>query len=167
MRASSLFHIYSITLLITTLIMTISNAHADTRIRTPQHAAWQQECSACHIAYPPQLLSAPSWRAIMNGLDQHFGTDARIDQQAHADILRFLEKNAGSGQLSTSAQPPLRITETRWFIHEHSEELPADIWTRPGIKSPANCMACHSGADRGDYSEAGLRLPQNLTIEDD
>ena len=34
MRASSLFQAYSRTLLITTLIMTISNAHADTRIRT-------------------------------------------------------------------------------------------------------------------------------------
>ena len=158
---------YSRALLITTLILTTSNVSADTRIRTPKHAAWQQECSACHIAYPPQLLSALSWRAIMHGLDQHFGTDARIDAQAHADILRFLEKNAGFSETAKTTKPTLRITETRWFIHEHSEELPADIWTRPEIKSPANCMACHSGAERGDYSEAGLRLPHNLHIEDD
>lgn len=131
------------------------------RIRPLNHAAWRQECSACHMAYPPQLLPASSWRAIMQGLDQHFGTDASLDPQQQADILRFLETNAGGpGRPSTDGKPLLRITETRWFVHEHSEELPATIWNRPSVKSPANCMACHTAADRGDYGERTLRVPK-------
>ena len=135
-------------------------ADDDVRIRPPNHAAWRQECGTCHVAYPPQLLPAVSWRAIMNGLDRHFGTDASFDPQQRADILRFLETNAGRGRGSTGGKPRLRITETRWFIHEHSEELPANIWRRPSVKSPANCIACHTAADRGDYSERTLRLPK-------
>lgn len=133
-------------------------ADDDARIRPLNHSAWRQECSACHVAYPPQLLPAASWRAIMNGLDQHFGADASLDPQQRADILRFLETNAGRG--SMGGRPLLRITETRWFIHEHSEELPANIWSRPHVKSPTNCIACHTAADRGDYGERTLRLPQ-------
>ena len=145
------------------LVLVASGVAADERIRPLNHPAWQQECGACHVAYPPQLLSAPSWRAIMNGLDQHFGTDARLDPQAHADMLRFLVQNAGRGKTPVRSQPPLRITETRWFIHEHSEELPAWIWKRSDVKSPANCTACHTAADRGDYSERTLRLPKGFS----
>ena len=42
------------------------------------NAAWKAECGSCHAAYPPGLLPAPSWRAVMAGLDRHFGTDATI-----------------------------------------------------------------------------------------
>lgn len=146
------------------LVLTTGGAFAedddDRRIRPLNHAAWRQECGACHVAYPPQLLPARSWRAIMAGLDQHFGTDASLDPQQHADILRFLEANAGPGRAAKDGKPLLRITETRWFIHEHSEELPANIWNRPSVKSPANCVACHTAADRGDYSEQTLRMPR-------
>ncbi|MGZ8268326.1 MAG: diheme cytochrome c, partial [Burkholderiales bacterium] len=37
---------------------------------------WKAECSSCHVAYPPKLLSAQTWRRLMGGLDKHFGTDA-------------------------------------------------------------------------------------------
>lgn len=90
----------------------------------------------------------------MSGLDRHFGAHARLDSQAQADILHFLELNAGRGETRAGGKPPLRITETRWFIHEHTEELPAGVWNRPDVKSPANCAACYTAADRGDYSEA-------------
>ena len=32
------------------------------RTRVPMLAAYQQECSACHMAYPPGLLPAASWQ---------------------------------------------------------------------------------------------------------
>ena len=41
--------------------------------------AWKSECGSCHVAYPPGLLPAASWRAVMAGLDRHFDTDATID----------------------------------------------------------------------------------------
>ncbi len=40
----------------------------------------------------------------------------------------------------------LRITETRWFLKEHRKEIPAG-------KNPADCAACHRGAEKGIYED--------------
>ena len=124
--------------------------------------AYQAECTSCHIAYPPQLLPARSWRALMAGLDKHFGTDASLDPQSAAAITAFLEQNAGrkrASKYSSSAEPVLRITETRWFVHEH-DEVPARAWKGPKVKGAANCTACHADADQGNFNEHGIRLPK-------
>ena len=117
-----------------------------------QNATWQTECSACHIAYPPGMLPATSWREMMRTLDQHFGTDASLDAQTVAEILPFLEKNAGEGSAKT-----LRITETGWFKHEH-DEVSEIVWKR--VKSPSNCAACHTQADKGNFDEDTIRIPK-------
>ena len=31
-----------------------------------------EECTACHLAYHPSLLSGPEWQVIMANLDDHF-----------------------------------------------------------------------------------------------
>jgi len=120
--------------------------------------AYRTECASCHIAYPPQLLPARSWRALMSGLDKHFGTDASLDPQSAAAITRFLETNAGRDRTGSSI-PVLRITATRWFAHEH-DDVPARTWKLPQVKTASNCAACHTGAEHGDYSERNSRLPQ-------
>jgi hypothetical protein len=125
---------------------------------TARHPAWKAECGGCHVAYPPQLLPARSWDALMSGLDNHFGTDASLDPQTAADIRAFLEHNAGRERTS-SAQPVLRITETSWFAREH-DELPARVWKSAKVRSPSNCGACHMNADQGSYGEGGIRLPK-------
>lgn len=137
-------------------------AHAEGHRYAVNNPAYQAECSACHVAYPPQLLSAASWRAVMGGLDKHFGSDASLDSAAHAEILRYLEAGAGRRDTSVAGKPQLRISETRWFVHEHSEELPRDIWKHPAVKTAANCAACHTAAEKGDYTERTLRLPKGV-----
>ena len=69
------------------------------------NAKWQQECASCHMAFPPGLLPAASWKKMRSGLDQHFGADA-------------------------------------------------------SIKSPSNCMACHAGADKGNFDEHKVMIPK-------
>ena len=123
---------------------------------TASNPAWKTECGSCHVAYPPQLLPARSWRAMMSGLDKHFGTDASIDPGTATEITAFLEQNAGRDRART-AEPQLRITESRWFVKEH-DEVAAHTWKNP--KSAANCAACHLNADQGDYSERGIRIPK-------
>ena len=44
----------------------------------PRNAAFEEECTSCHIAYPPQMLDAHSWQHMMNGLATHFGTGCRL-----------------------------------------------------------------------------------------
>ena len=137
-------------------------AVAGDHVYTVSDPAYQAECASCHIAYPPQLLPARSWRALMSGLDKHFGTDASVDAQSAAAITAFLERNAGrkrASKYSSSAEPVLRITETRWFVHEH-DEVPARVWKDPKVKGAANCTACHADADQGNFNEHGIRLPK-------
>jgi len=133
-------------------------ASADDHSYTATDPTWKSECGSCHIAYPPQLLPASSWRALMSGLDKHFGSDASLDPQTAAGIAAFLEKNAGRDR-SLSRTPALRITETRWFMHEH-DEVPDRVWKNPQVKSAANCTACHVDGDKGDYDEHSIRIPK-------
>ena len=123
------------------------------------NAAWKSECGSCHVAYPPSLLPAASWRAIMAGLDRHFGNDATIDAATAAAIEAFLVANAGRDRSKPpTAEPILRITETRWFRHEHDDVAPA-TFESPAVKSAANCGACHLNADSGRFSEREIRIP--------
>lgn len=130
------------------------------RFNVPKNAAFEEECASCHLAYPPQLLDATSWRALMSGLPKHFGTDASVDEARRLAIADFLVNNAGRrASLGVNGKPALRISETAWFRREH-DEVAAATWNRASIKSPANCAACHTQAAVGDYRERNIRIPQ-------
>lgn len=127
---------------------------------TATNAMFQAECSACHMAYPPGMLPAASWREMMGTLDKHFDTDASLDEATVAEILPFLEQNAAPERKADSGEKPvLRITETGWFKHEH-DEISAATWKRASIKSASNCMACHTSADKGNFDEDSVRIPR-------
>ena len=135
-------------------------ADDDEEIFRVDNPTLRAECGSCHVAYPPQLLPASSWRAIMADLEHHFGSDASLDDATAAEIDAFLQQNAGRERRANNGEPILRITGLGWFKHEHEEELPASIWDHPEVKSPANCEACHTRAADGDYSERSLRVPR-------
>jgi len=113
-------------------------------LRLPESPAYRSECGSCHVAYPPQLLPAESWRALMARLERHFGSDASLDAKTTAEIGRYLERHAG--RRAAPAGPEPRITKTRWFRKEHRDEIPAG-------KNPADCGACQAGAERGIYED--------------
>lgn len=123
------------------------------------NATWRQECGSCHIAYAPGLLPAESWRKIMAGLDKHFDTDASLTAQENKEITDFLVSNASNRWSAASA--PLKITETAWFKRKHDDhEIAPSVWKNPQVKSPANCSACHTQADTGDFKERNIRMPR-------
>ena len=146
------------------------NAHADEHkyqgedrgkpvMPVQANATWQKECGGCHMAFPPGLLPAESWRKTMTGLNQHFGTDASLTPAETTEITAFLVKHASNRWRASSS--PLRITESAWFKSKHdSREIPAAVWKRASVKSPSNCLACHSGADQGDFEEDRVRIPK-------
>jgi hypothetical protein len=143
-----------------TLLLAATPAQADGHVYDITSKTYQSECSACHVAFPPQLMSAASWRAIMSGLDKHFGTDASIDTKAAEELRRYLEQNAStrSKHAASDAKSP-RITTAGWFVREH-REVAATIRSNKSIGSAANCAACHTRADQGDFSERSLRVPR-------
>ena len=120
--------------------------------------SYEAECASCHMAYPPGLLSEKSWQNVMSGLTKHFGTDASVDEKDKIEITNWLKRNAATKQKYSELAPESRITKTSWFIREH-DEIKADVWKRPSIKSPANCGACHTTAAEGIFSERGLKVP--------
>ena len=130
---------------------------------------WKNECSACHMAYPPALLPERSWRKMMTGLESHFGQDASLDAPTAKEITTFLVNNSAERAGNKRAkkvlgsigpkESPQRISETAWFVHEHDEVAP-QVWKRPKIGSPANCVACHPAAEQGNYAEHQIRIPR-------
>jgi nitrate/TMAO reductase-like tetraheme cytochrome c subunit len=125
---------------------------------------WKTECGSCHIAYPPKYLTKENWQKVMGGLDQHFGVNAVMDAQDNQEILKFLLQSAGSGERHSASS--LRISDTPWFKREH-REVSSKTWQNPLIKSRSNCTACHVNAEKGDWSERGIRMPGGLQHGDD
>lgn len=125
---------------------------------TDMPASYEAECASCHMAYPPALLSQQSWKNIMSGLSKHFGTDASLDAKTQTELTNWLVKNATTRQKYSETAPENRITKTSWFIRKH-DEVNAEVWKRSGIKSPANCGACHIDAANGVFSEKNIKIP--------
>ena len=134
------------------------------KLFVPNNPKWKEECGSCHIAYPPQLLTAENWQRLMSGLNKHFGTNAMLDAKDNKDILDFMQRNAGNGNMHSASS--LRIGDTSWFMREH-HEVSSNTWSNPLVKSRSNCTACHVNAERGDWSERGIRMPGNSRHDDD
>lgn len=133
------------------------------------NAKWKAECSSCHTLYHPNLLPEKSWRKIMVGLDQHFGENASLDSVSRDEITRFLAMHSADKANNRRAQrfnqsipandTPVRITETRYFASKH-DEISATTFKRKSIGSAANCIACHQGAEKGNFSESQVKIPR-------
>jgi len=147
-----------ITLAVASVVLVSGTSAAESN-RAPLPPAYVEECGSCHVAFPGRMLDATSWRAVLGGLPQHFGVDASLDPQTLIPIRGYLESSARSEPTSADGKPLLRITETRWFRHEH-DEVPARLWQEPGALKPSDCTACHQGANTGSYAEREIRLPR-------
>ena len=122
----------------------------------------REECGSCHLAFPPSMLPASSWKRMMGELDKHFGSDASVTPAAAERITRYLSENAADtggrrygGKLLRGvalASAPQRITELPKWVNEHND-ISAKEWKRKEVGSKANCAACHSDAERGYFNE--------------
>lgn len=138
-----------------------ATAQADERYKPVRDPVVTEECGACHMAFQPQMLPKNSWVKIMAGLSNHFGEDASLDAKTAGRIEKYhLDNAADSSWLSgkfmrglSKASAPLRITETPYWVREHNGEVPQWAWKEPKIKSKANCLACHKGANQGHYDD--------------
>ena len=140
---------------------TIPDARAESGFRPVQDEVTLKECSDCHMAFPPGLLPARSWQALMAGLGNHFGENATLDEATARHITAYLAANAADSDpryryvlrgLAGDAVP-LRISDTPWWIRQHNEEVRPGAFDDPRVKTKSNCMACHSGAARGEFSD--------------
>jgi hypothetical protein len=133
--------------------------HGSKHNAVPASPLYQQECAACHVAYPPQLLPAASWQALLKNMPHHFGSDATLEPQVVAQLSTWLTANAADAGRMPSRPPEDRISRSTWFVREH-HEVPNRIWQLAIVKKGANCTACHTRAAQGDFNERTIRLPQ-------
>ena len=134
-------------------------AHAERGYAVAPNTKHQQECSSCHLAYPPGLLPAASWGRIMGGLNKHFGTDASLDAASTAEIAGWLQAHAGTDKRGREEPPQDRISKSHWFVRQH-DEVSAATFKRASIGSAANCSACHAAAAKGNFNEHEVHIPK-------
>lgn len=141
---------------------TLATAHADSEgIRLVPLPKYQQECAACHLAYPPGMLPAASWQRMMGALKQHYGTDASLDDASVREISHWLRANAGTYKRVSEPPPQDRITKAAWFLREHrAGEVAPEVWKRASVGSRSNCAACHTRAAQGSFSERDIKIPR-------
>ena len=130
---------------------------------------YQSECSGCHFAYQPGLLSADAWTSVMASLEDHYGDDATLAPEAAKEIRVYLTENAADrsglsrsrafAQGGRKSEGLARITETDYFRREHHEIPTRLVKGNEGVGSFANCQACHRGADSGVYNEHQVIIP--------
>ena len=139
------------------LILSAGMRARDQKIDPVDHALTEEECSACHFAFPAAMLPSKSWTHLMNSLESHFGEDASLDEESVTVITNYLNANSAdsswAGNRFSRGQTnawPNRITETDHWLREHKNLSFTDASKLEDIKR-SDCTACHDNAAEGDF----------------
>ena len=135
-----------------------------------------KECGSCHFPYQPGLLPTNSWKKMMVNLDKHFETDATLAPEDFVTLSKYLNDNSAeknmqfkrSNRIVSSLLPGQvadSISTTPYMVKKH-REIRKDLITQPDVKGLFNCMACHTTADKGIYSERAINIPNFGRWED-
>lgn len=137
-----------------------------------QNAAWNKECSGCHLAYPPSILPARSWEALLEKQNDHFGEDLGLDDATVKDLRGFAVSHSAESHVTplawkidstTPAQStPLRVTETAYWKRRHHEVSDAE-WNR--TKRFA-CDGCHLDATAGTFLPGAISVGRTATASE-
>lgn len=125
---------------------------------TKENSAFYKECISCHTLFPPFLLPSKSWVSMMDGLENHFGDDASLDERTTASIKEFLVKNSAESSTKESSlrmlaslekdKNYLAITETPFWKNRH-KKIDKTVFAQADIGKASNCKACHANIENG------------------
>ena len=136
-----------------------------------------KECGSCHFPYQPGLLPSNAWNKMMANLDNHFNSDATLDDKTFQTLSKYLNDNSAEKNMQykrsnrivssiPAGQIPDSISTTPYMIKKH-REIRKDLITQKEVKGLFNCIACHTTADKGIYSERDIKIPNFGKWEDD
>ena len=145
-------------------------------VKPVSNETYKNECSACHFAYQAGLLPSNSWNKIMANLENHFQTDASLDNADFKIISDYLNENSAEKAMNykrsrkivnsiRTGDIPESISKTPYMIKKH-DELRTSMITQYEVKGIFNCIACHTTAEKGIYSERDIRIPNYGKWED-
>lgn len=128
-----------------------------------------KECGSCHFPYQAGLLPSNAWNKMMTNLENHFNSDASLNEADLQTLSKYLNDNSAeknmqykrSNRIVSSLaknQIPDSISTTPYMIKKH-EDIRKDLITQNEVKGLFNCMACHKTADKGIYGERDINIP--------
>ncbi len=130
-------------------------------------AAYKESCGSCHMAYGAYLLPEASWRKILDTPDDHFGATISLDAEAKRQVSDYLLANAADrngGKIGrkimkrSHGDVPERISTQPYIQRKHRKIAPA-VFNQASVGGLQNCIACHAGAEQGDFDEDRVSIP--------
>ena len=90
------------------------------------------------------------------------------DSDDREEIRKFLTENSADRSGTETAgkifgnlggSPPARITDVPYIRRKHREISP-QVFKRKSVGSFSNCLACHKGAEQGNFDDDQAVIPQ-------
>ena len=155
--------------LIINSLLASDNYNTKTDVAPVNNQLYIKECGSCHFPYQAGLLPANAWNKMMTNLENHFNSDASLNEADLQTLTKYLNDNSAeknmqykrSNKIVSSLaknQIPDSISTTPYMIKKH-EDIRKDLITQNEVKGLFNCMACHKTADKGIYGERDINIP--------
>ncbi len=127
---------------------------------------YRQACGECHMLYHPSLHLAKDWQDIMNNLENHYGENASMKEDAKLAITDWLIANDAShfdtkvsNLIANADMEGGLISSTKFWKRKH-EEINDEVFKDKAIQSKSNCLACHEDAELGRFNSAKIEIPK-------
>jgi len=133
-----------------------------------EHTLFYEECSSCHLLYPPFLLPSKSWSTMMDGLENHFGDDASLEYADMRSIKNYLLSHSANNSTKESAfyilqslknNSTITITKTPYWIKRH-KNIDIKIFKNEEVSKKSNCKSCHENFENGLINDKDIKVPK-------
>ena len=155
--------------LIINSLLASDNYNTKTDVAPVNNQLYIKECGSCHFPYQPGLLPSNAWNKMMTNLENHFNSDASLNEADLQTLTKYLNDNSAeknmqykrSNRIVSSLaknQIPDSISTTPYMIKKH-EDIKKNLISQNEVKGLFNCIACHKTADKGIYGERDINIP--------
>ena len=155
--------------LIINSLLASDNYNTKTDVAPVNNQLYIKECGSCHFPYQTGLLPSNAWNKMMTNLENHFNSDASLNEADLQTLTKYLNDNSAeknmqykrSNKIVSSLaknQIPDSISTTPYMIKKH-EDIKKNLISQNEVKGLFNCIACHKTADKGIYGERDINIP--------
>ena len=155
--------------LIINSLLASDNYNTKTDVAPVNNQLYIKECGSCHFPYQPGLLPSNARNKMMTNLENHFNSDASLNEADLQTLTKYLNDNSAeknmqykrSNKIVSSLaknQIPDSISTTPYMIKKH-EDIKKNLISQNEVKGLFNCIACHKTADKGIYGERDINIP--------
>ena len=97
----------------------LSLAQAQVSAPIPAFTPYTQQCTVCHNAYPPGMLSAVAWQKLIEDMPAHFDGSVMVNVVTQNEISDWLQQNVRAGSRPRPAATP---HQPKRLVAKHSPQ---------------------------------------------